>query len=176
MRKRMAPGFKPSGFSSVVALVFAFCLAALGISAFGLNSPAMAHGYTKGSLTIEHPWGRPSPGDTKKGAVYLTIKNKGKEADTLVSARADVSKGVEIHNTLQEDGVMKMRKVEDGLKIPAGETIKLAPGGLHIMLLDVSEKVQPGAKFPMTLVFEKAGEVEVSVQVEKSAPHGDDSH
>ena len=170
-----------SSIASVMALAFTFFVTAVGLGALGggslgIVSQALAHGYTKGSLVIEHPWGRPSPGDTKKGAVYLTIKNKGKTDDTLVSAKTTVSQTAELHNTTQEEGVMKMRKVDGGVKIAAGETVKFAPGGYHIMLLDVTEKVAPGAKFPLTLVFEKAGEVEVSVQVEKSAPGHEEGH
>jgi copper(I)-binding protein len=162
-----------SSIASVMALAFTFFVAAVGLGGVpGIGSQALAHGYTVGSLVIEHPWGRPSPGDTKRGAVYLAIKNKGKTDDTLVSVKTRVSQSAEMHNTVQEEGgVMKMLKVDGGVKIAAGETVKFAPGGYHIMLLDMTEKVEPGAKFPLTLVFEKAGELEVSVQVEKSAPH-----
>lgn len=166
-----------SMIGGVLALAFMISISAGGLGLSGLGSQAFAHGYTKGSLVIDHPWGRPSPGDTKKGAVYLTIKNKGKSDDTLVSAKTKVSQSAELHNTSQDEGgIMKMRKVEGGVKISAGETVKFAPGGFHIMLLDMTGKVEPGAKFPLTLVFEKAGEVEVSVQVEKSAPSHEGGH
>lgn len=181
-------GLSRALFSRVPAGAAALCLSILGgvlilgglalaPAGVGTGSAAWAHGYAKNGLIIEHPWGRPSPGDAKQGAVYLSVKNKGKADDTLVAVKTSVSQNAELHTTLQDEGVMKMRKVEGGLKIPAGETVKLAPGGLHIMLTDVAGKIEPGAKFPLTLVFEKAGEIEVSVQVEKIAPHGhQDSH
>jgi copper(I)-binding protein len=159
--------------SSVLTLTLMICVSAgalIGFSAGGFGSQALAHSYVKGKLVIQHPWGRPSPGDTKKGAVYLTIENKGKTDDTLVGARTEVSQRTELHSTLHENGVMKMRKVEGGVKIAAGKTVKFAPGGNHIMLLDMTRKIAVGEKFPLTLIFEKAGEVEVSVEVAKMAP------
>lgn len=137
---------------------------------------ATAHDYKAGSLTIAHPWARPSLGQTGVSASYAEITNAGSEADRLVSATTDVARVVELHTHIQVGDVMQMRRLEEGIAIPAGETVRLAPGGLHIMLIDLARRIEVGERIKMTLVFEKAGAIEVEAVVEmkpsNSGGHG----
>ena len=97
------------------------------------------------------------------------MSNTGKQADRLVAASVDVADHAELHTHLNDNGVMKMRQIPD-IPVEAGATVKLQPGGLHIMLMDLKQPLKEGDKIPMTLRFEKAGEVKVDVHVDKVAP------
>lgn len=131
---------------------------------------AQAQDYRQGDLIIEGVWARPTPGASKMGAAYLTVKNEGKEPDTLTAATAEFAEKVEVHqNTKNDQGVMQMRAVEGGLEIPAGKTVALKPGGLHIMFVGLKQKLEDGQSVPLTLQFAKAGEVKVDVKVEHAA-------
>lgn len=140
---------------------------ALLFAAFSLPAPqsAQAHDYKLGELSIEHPWARATIGQTRNGAAYLVVNNAGEAADTLVAVETDAAARAELHNHTMEDGVMKMRQVE-GIAVEPGSPAVLKPGGLHIMLFDLKAPLKEGARFPMTLVFEAAGKVEVEVAVE----------
>ncbi|WP_027405405.1 copper chaperone PCu(A)C [Aquaspirillum serpens] len=126
--------------------------------------PAFAHDYKVGNLHIDHPWARATPSGSQNGAAYLTINNQG-EADSLLSAAATVSKTVELHTHLNEQGVMRMRQVPE-ITVPAQGKAELKPGGYHIMLIGLQQPLKQGEKFPLTLKFAKAGEVKVEVAVE----------
>lgn len=152
---------------------FAILAAAFGLFAI---QPALAHEYKLGNLEIEHPWARMTPAGAKVGGGYMTIENEGKEADRLVAVTADVAGHVEIHEMAMKDGVMTMRMQPDGLEIPAGGEAKLAPGGFHLMLMDLKQPLKEGESFKGTLTFAKAGTVEVSFKVEGMAgPKGTDA-
>lgn len=140
-------------------------LPALALLALALALPAQAHDYKLGELTIEHPWARATIGQTKNGAAYLAVNTSGAEADTLVAVETAAAERAEIHTNEMVDGVMKMRPVE-GIAVEPGSPAVLKPGGLHIMLFGLKAPLQEGERFPITLVFEKAGEIEVEVAVE----------
>ena len=131
-----------------------------------------------GDLVISQPWTRATAGGAKVGGGYLTIENKGTVADKLVGGSTDAAGKLEVHQMTMSDGVMKMHPVEGGLAIEPGKTVKLAPGGYHLMLVDLKHPFKKGEKVPMTLEFEKAGKVAVSLDVEgigaraPSAPAG----
>src|SRR5690606_16779809 len=97
-------------------------------------------------------------------AAYLTVSNDGNKDDVLREARSPVAGKVEIHDMTMEGMVMKMRRL-DALPVPAGGSVALAPGGKHIMLIGLAEPLSEGMSVPLTLVFEGAGEVEVSAPV-----------
>lgn len=103
-------------------------------------------------------------------AVYMTITNLSSEDETLVSARTDVAGLVEIHETTIEDDVMRMRELENGLTIPAGETAILEQGGLHVMLLDLQEELIEGEAIAVTLVFESGTEITIGAPVAPMPP------
>jgi copper(I)-binding protein len=98
------------------------------------------------------------------GAVYATIANTGKEADALVSASSEASQTVELHETKNEGGVMKMRPVPK-IAVPAGGKIEMKPGGYHVMLLGLKRDLKPGETVAVTLKFERGGEVRVDAPV-----------
>ena len=97
-------------------------------------------------------------------AVYLTIVNEGMGEDRLIGASTPLSDRVELHETRAgDDGLMRMQRV-DAVEIPAGETVRLEPGGLHVMVFDVDE-VSEGAEVEVTLVFQRSGDVVVEIPV-----------
>lgn len=119
-----------------------------------------------GDLVISQSWSRATPGGAKVAGGFLTIENKGGSADRLVSGTADIAGKVEIHEMSMDNGVMKMRPLDKGLPIEPGKTVTLMPGGYHIMLMDLKGPLKQGDKVPMTLQFEKAGKVQVTLDVE----------
>jgi hypothetical protein len=124
------------------------------------------------NIEIEGAWARPSPKMAGAGAAYMTLKNSGGEADKLISASTTAAQVVELHESfMDENNVMKMRPVEGGaIQVPAGGSAELKPGGLHIMLIDLVEPLQSGTTIPLTLKFEKSGEVEIQVSVSEQKP------
>jgi hypothetical protein len=141
-------------------LTLAFCTTIV------LSATAFAHDYTKGSLAIDRPWSRATPGSATVAAGYLVIKNNGADADRLVSISSEISGRAEIHEMKMERGVAKMRPLARGLEIKPGATVKLEPGGYHLMFMDLRRSLKRGEKFKGILVFEKAGSVEVEFAVE----------
>ena len=133
---------------------------------------APAHDVEKGDLHIEDPYVRASIGRAPNSAAFMTIHNLGITDDRLTSARSDVSDRVEIHTTLMSDGVMRMRQLKQGIPVPGAETVTLKPGGMHVMFLGLKQKLVAGENLKLTLVFEKAGELEMSVPIRKISSRG----
>ena len=132
--------------------------AAALVLALSAAAPAIAQTVPK----VEDAWARPTVAGQAGGGGFLRITSA--TADRLVSASAPISKTVELH-TMQMDGdVMRMREVP-AIEIPAGQTVELKPGGLHVMFIGLNQPLQEGAGFPLTLRFEKAGEVKVDMKV-----------
>ena len=131
-----------------------------------LGAPAQAQEVKAGDLVITQPWSRATPGGAKIAGGFLTIENKGAAPDRLTSVSGDVAGKVEIHEMAMNNGVMTMRPLDKGLAIEPGKTVKLAPGGLHLMLMDLKSPLKQGDKVPLTLDFEKAGKVAVSLDVQ----------
>jgi copper(I)-binding protein len=136
------------------------------IFALALIAPAAAEDVKAGDLVITQAWTRATPNGAKIGGGYLTIENKGTTPDRLVSGTADVAGKVEVHEMSMDNGVMKMRALDKGLAIEPGKTVKLAPGGYHLMMFDLKNPLKQGDKVPVTLEFEKAGKVSVSLDVQ----------
>lgn len=141
-------------------------LAALAL-AIAAAFPAVAHEVTAGDLTIVHASSRPAMA-RRPGVVYMAIVNDGSQADRLLGARSPAFEAAELHESYEEGGVSKMRPVE-ALDIPAGDTALLEPGGLHLMLLGGAQALKAGEEFPLILMFERAGEIEVPVMVDDIA-------
>lgn len=133
-----------------------------------------AQEYVKGNLSVAHPWSMELPPNAPTVAAYFVITNKGPEPDRLSGVDSPVAGTTQLHEHLHKDGLMKMQQV-DGVDIPAGGTVAFAPMAYHAMLLDLKDrsKLVTGQRFPLTLHFEKAGNVTVEVVVQKQAP--DDS-
>lgn len=128
-------------------------------------TPAVAHDFRVGALSIGHPWSRATPRRATTGAGYLSITNTGTEPDRFISGSVEVASGFELHRTSVADGVVSMRPLEGGLEIRAGETVELKPGGTHIILVNLKDPLEQGKRFSGTLVFEKAGTAQVEFLV-----------
>src|SRR5215212_5933235 len=131
-------------------------------------APAMAQDaqtYRAGSLIIETPWSRATPGGAKIGAGYMRIVNHGTEPDRLVGGSMAAAGGFALHETTNVDGVARMRPVGGGLVIAPGATVDLSPGGVHVMLVDLKRPLMQGDIVKGTLVFEKAGTVSIAYRV-----------
>ena len=128
-------------------------------------APALAEEIKAGGLVISQAWSRATPGGAKVAGGYLTIENKGTVADRLIGGSADIADKVQVHEMATSNGVMTMRPLDSGLIIEPGKTVKLAPGGYHLMLFDLKSPLKQDDKLPVTLEFEKAGKVHVSFDV-----------
>lgn len=118
-----------------------------------------------GALIIEAPWTRATPGGAKVAGGFLTVRNTGTEADRLIGGTFPNAPRVEVHEMAVIDGTMRMREVRGGIEIPAGGSVQLRPGGFHMMFMELSQPVRTGAPVRGTLVFQKAGSVEISYDV-----------
>ncbi|MGY0573666.1 copper chaperone PCu(A)C [Bradyrhizobium sp. RDM12] len=141
-----------------------FALAAL--SAVVIAAPVRAEDIKAGDLVISQAWSRATPSGAKVAGGFLTIENKGSAPDKLVKVTAEIAGKAEVHEMTMDNGVMKMRPVDKGLVIEPGKTVKLAPGGYHLMLQDLKAPFKEGEKVPVTLEFEKAGKVAVALDVQ----------
>ena len=126
---------------------------------------AYGHDYVIGNLRIDHPAARPTPPGARTAGAYFTIQNTGKTGDRLIRIASPAAASVELHSMTMDGNLMKMRAIS-GIDIPAGGKVALASGGYHVMLVDLSHPLVIGEKLPLTLTFEKAGSVDVSVWVE----------
>lgn len=140
-------------------------LALLAVSAAALVSPALAQEFKSGDLTVENQWARATPKGADVGAGYLTIHNNGATPDRLTGGSADFAT-VEVHQMKTENGVMTMREMKGGLNIPAHGTIKLTPGGYHLMFTHLTKPLTKGEKVQATLNFEHAPPLHVEFTVE----------
>ena len=120
--------------------------------------------------TVEQAWARATPPGVDVGAVYLTIIG-GSTDDRLTSAATTRASMVHLHTVEESGGVAKMRAIE-GIAVPAGKRVVLAPKGTHIMLMGLGRPLVPGEKFPLTVRFEKAGERTVDVVVRPAGADG----
>jgi copper(I)-binding protein len=147
-------------------------IACAGVLASLLGAPARAEEVKAGDLVISQAWSRATPGGAKVAGGYLTIENKGSTPDRLIGGSADVADKVQVHEMTMNNGVMTMRPVDQGLTIEAGKTVKLAPGGYHLMMSDLKNPLKRGDKVPVTLEFEKAGKVKLSLDVQGVGAQG----
>jgi len=136
------------------------------VAVSALSGAAGALDYKVGALEINNPWSRAVPKGAKVAVGYMKIKNTGTEPDRLVGGSTPVAGRFEIHEMSMDKGVMKMRPLPSGLEIKPGETVELKPSSFHIMMTDLKQPIQRGKPFKASLMFEKAGEVDVDFTVE----------
>ena len=115
-------------------------------------------------IELRDAWARATPPGAKVGAAYLEVRNSGGQPDRLLSASTAAAKRVEMHVTQRDGEVMKMREVK-ALDIAARGTLKLAPGGAHLMLVELAQPLKEGERLRLRLRFERAGEIETELQV-----------
>lgn len=143
-------------FPSMVTLLLACVLA-----------PVAAHA----DMRVQDAWARATPPGMDKGAGYLTIHNDGDSARRLTGARFEPAERVEIHRSSEQDGQMRMQAVDDGVSIPAGESVTLEPMGYHLMLIGLDKPLGKGDEHQLTLEFSNGDTVSTSLKV-RSANHG----
>lgn len=129
-----------------------------------LAVPAAAQETRSGDLAVQQPWTR-AAGQGATGAGFLSVSNRGAAADRLLSASSPAARSMELHTMVRDGDVMRMRPVQ-AIEVPAGQTVTLRPGGLHLMLIGLSQELREGATVPVTLRFERAGEVRVDLSVQ----------
>jgi len=127
---------------------------------------AFAHEYKAGSLEIKHPWARATPKGAAVAGGYMTIVNNGTTVDRLLGGSSPAAGKFEIHEMAMENGVMKMRPLPKGLEIKPGQTVELKPGSYHLMFMGLKQPFEKDKRVEGTLVFEKAGMVQVEYAVE----------
>jgi copper(I)-binding protein len=152
----------------LIVLVLALALPAESASA---HEP-----YRLGALQIVHAWARATPPTAPTGGGFLTVTNTGTTPDKLVSAKSPAAETVQIHEMKMDGNVMRMREISGGLEIAPGATVTLAPGGLHIMMMGLKAPLKQGEKVPVTLVFDKAGSIDVELDVVAMGARGGSEH
>lgn len=144
----------------------AACLAATG---------AAAREFQAGALKIGQPWARPTVAGQGAGGAYLSLHNSGRTPDRLLGGRTPAAERVELHEMRMDGDVMRMRE-KVAVDLPAGQRVALAPGGLHLMLMGLKAPLKVGDQLPLTLRFEKAGEIEVTLQVQSAPAAAAEAH
>jgi periplasmic copper chaperone A len=139
--------------------VFAFALVA------GLAGAALAQ--NQSSITVTEAWARATPKGAQTGAAYVTLANKGMTEDKLLSANTPVAAEAQLHTTITDNGVMKMRPLS-AIEVKPGAAVAMKPGGMHLMLMGLKQPLSEGQSFPLSLTFEKAGTIETKVTVAKA--------
>ncbi len=147
-------------FRNILSL-FLFLVLAAGIA----GTTRAGETFRGDGILVGDVWARASK--VRNSAAYMTVTNESKETARLVAASSPVAERVEIHTTIIEDGVMKMRPLE-AIEIPPGETVRLEPGGRHVMLLGLRRALKPGDRIELTLVFADGRELGVAAEVRQA--------
>lgn len=120
--------------------------------------------FRRGDMVVSAPWARATPGAMRIGAAYLSITNGGAAPDRLLRAETSVAERVELHINEMRDGIMRMRSVES-VTLPPRQPVRFEPSGMHMMLVNLAEPLQQGSHFPLRLIFERAGTMDIEVTV-----------
>jgi periplasmic copper chaperone A len=138
---------------------------------------ANAHEYKAGALEIAHPWSQELPPNAPTVAAYFVIHNSGNTADKLLGVDSPIAGIAQLHEHVMQNDLMKMQEVPS-VGIPAGGDVTFAPMAYHVMLLELKDRslLSDGKRFPLTMHFEKSGDVTVEVTVQKKAPDGVQVH
>ncbi len=110
--------------------------------------------------------------EARTGAAYMLITNTTDAPDRLIATEGDAARRIELHQTSLEDGVARMRKVEGGVALAPGATVALERGGLHVMMMGLIAPFSEDATIDLTMIFEKAGPIPVSIPVDRESPAG----
>jgi len=151
--------------------LFAIALTAILAASAATPTSTWAGDYKLGALTIRQPWSRPAQAGMN-GVGFFTVVNAGKTPVTLKSVETSAAGKVEIHQSSTANGVMRMRRQDNGVVIPAGGQVAFAPGGYHLMLLSLKTAQAQGQKVPVTLVFGDGRKVQIDLAVQLVPPSG----
>jgi copper(I)-binding protein len=128
---------------------------------------AQAHDYKAGAVAVLHPWTRATPPNAQTAGAYLKLRNDGGTEDALVDVRSAIADKVEIHSMSMDGDIMRMRPVgKAGVVVKPGETVALAPGGVHIMMVGLKHPLTEGDRVPMTLTFRSGATVTVDLMTQ----------
>ncbi|HUQ11147.1 MAG TPA: TonB-dependent receptor [Steroidobacteraceae bacterium] len=127
---------------------------------------ASAHDYTVGKIFIAHPWSRPTAAGIPMGVAYLSLENRGTAEDVLLRASSPAAARVELHQTLLTEGIARMRPLEQ-VVLPPGRIVKIEPGAVHMMLVQLKHPLEAGTQVPLTLEFRDAGRIDVMLNIEQ---------
>ena len=136
---------------------------------FSVTAPVAAGEYRLGALVGEKFWARATPGVARNGAAYVTIGNRGRDADRLIAVSSPAAARAALHSHAMEASIIKMRPVA-AVEVAPGAVTAMKPGGLHIMLKGLTAPLVEGGSFPLTLTFERAGTLTLKVTVMKIGP------
>lgn len=174
----MQPALKPLRLiaGAVTAILLFSALPALAQHTHGAQpATTTAKVYKVGSLTIMTPWSRATASGAPVAAGFLRVTNEGATDDHLIAAEFEGAGLAEVHETTEEGGVARMHKLDAGILVPAGKTVELKPGGYHLMFMKLQHGLAAGEERKATLIFEKAGKVDVVFTV-MGIGAGADSH
>lgn len=141
-------------------------IAASGLMLHAVSGHVRAQGTVSTMIAVEEPWARATPKGTKMGAAYMTLVNNGASPERLLGATTPLAEHVQFHQETEEKGVSRMRELKV-VDMKPGEKIIFKPGEMHVMIIGLKQPLMEGQTFPLTLQFEKAGIVKVTVLVEK---------
>lgn len=167
----MTAHFRNSGSWPGGAATLILALAGLALAAPG-RAQDHAKDFTAGTVKISGPWTRVTPPAAKVAGGFMTLTNTGTTSDRLLGGTASVSGRLEVHEMSLDGGIMRMRALPEGLEIKPGQSVELKPGSFHIMLLDLKAPITADTTVKGTLVFEKAGTVEIAYKVEPLGAKG----
>jgi copper(I)-binding protein len=139
-------------------------ITAIALTIVALISFARSGETGAGDLAITLAWARATPPGAKVAAAYVRVENRSQSTDRLLGIESPAAEAVELHETVEEGGIAKMRPL-DGIKILAGETLAMEPGGIHLMLTGLTAPLEAGETLLLTLTFEQAGSVAIEAEV-----------
>jgi periplasmic copper chaperone A len=122
-------------------------------------------------IVVEHAWARPTPPSATNGAAYMTVLDTATMPDRVTGVSSPVASAAEVHETINDHGIMKMRPVPS-LAVEPGKPLRFAPGGYHAMLMGLKHPLKQGEHFPLTLHLEHAGAVTTTVEVGQGSGSG----
>lgn len=161
----------------LLRVLTAACLSAICLHATAQSEDHGAHMHhsAPATFTVTDAWSRAMPPTAPTGAVYFTLRNPNGEDDSLIGASTPRAERAELHTHVQQGELMSMKKV-DSVNVPANGTLEFAPGGHHVMLFNMTQPLKAGESFPLTLQFEKAGDVTLEVGIRDQAPDAGGAH
>ena len=148
---------------------------AIALSPIGPAAAQHMHMHNVGSITVMNPWARASAGMAEVGSAYMEVRNNGGSGDRLISASTPAANAAELHTHIMDKNVVKMRRL-DHIVVPANGSVELKPGGDHVMMIGLHQKLVKGKKLSLTLTFEKAGRITVPVEIKSIGARGHTSH
>ena len=151
--------------SRAVAFLATLFIAAFPVAGVFAADPSVTRA---GPLVISDAWTRPTAAGMPMGVAYFVVGNDGNAADTIVAASTPAAARVEFHQTTLADGMARMRPLAE-ITVPAKGKVEVAPGGIHLMLVDLAAPLAAGTRVPLFLQFRNAGRVEIRLAVEARA-------